>query len=692
MNAETADQSNLVETTDARPDPIPASDDKTLSIELVKSALGNLVNDDQQTKVLTSAIIPGRDDAAKGPVVTQAIALTLPVGNVVPFVKGLAEPLSGPLVGIPAKAAGLDLPDDTSPPSESASLGTGKGHSDLPAGYLEMSDGIYLGAVDDEADPVFLCSPIICKAVFSDFRSRGWGVLLSVRAPSGLWNDLPVLNAALQKSPGSVISDLVDRGLEIGCERKAKDFLIKLLKTWKPQVKLLTVNNMGWIDETHSAFALGRELIGRKDLLPMLPLSGVASALSVRGSIDEWKRDLGSQCRGNPLMILAVSLAFSAPLLSLLGMQGGGLHFRGASSSGKTTLLTLAASVWGERKLITQWRATANGIEAIAASMNDMLLPLDELAEISARDLNSAIYMLGNGTAKARMGKDATLGEQSRWRLAVISSGEISIQEKLREANISSMTGHEVRLIDVEADCRKHGAFDALHEAATAAKFANSISDASAKLHGAVGRKFVETVIQLLRRPNFSLVDYLNAKVDERTQRFLSLLPAPADGATQRVARRFAAIATAGEIATAANLTGWVPGEAVAAASTVFLDWQDRRFGQKLENVEGAIKQLKAFLSANEAHLQDTSADPIAKADAGVPGWKDASHFYLLHDTWVQMFSPEQQAQAAKALRDMEILIVGDNNRLTRKAPRSIPGRPRVYTLRRDRLDEIQLS
>lgn len=89
--------------------------------------------------------------------------------------------------------------------------------------------------------------------------------------------------------------------------------------------------------------------------------------------------------------------------------------------------------------------------------MNDMLLPLDEITEIRPSVLYEAIYMLANGSGKARMNKDITAADQARWRLALISSGEISIEEKLKEGRLDSMAGHEVRLIDIEADGRMNG-------------------------------------------------------------------------------------------------------------------------------------------------------------------------------------------------------------------------------------------
>jgi putative DNA primase/helicase len=253
---------------------------------------------------------------------------------------------------------------------------------------------------------------------------------------------------------------------------------------------------MEWANGNYASFVLGSKVIGRAGILPPAAASGIGAGLSLSGSVDDWKEHIGKTCMGNPLMILAVSLAFSGPLLAPLGLLGGGLHFRGASSSGKTTLLNLSASVWGGRQLISQWRATSNGLEAIAATMNDMLLPLDEIAEITARNLYEAIYMLANGTGKARMTKDVTLADQVRWRLALISSGEISVEEKLKEGRLSSMAGHEVRLIDVEADSRTYGAFDNIHNAENAATFAEQIQQAARRHHGAVGHSFVRRLIE----------------------------------------------------------------------------------------------------------------------------------------------------------------------------------------------------
>jgi putative DNA primase/helicase len=87
-----------------------------------------------------------------------------------------------------------------------------------------------------------------------------------------------------------------------------------------------------------------------------------------------WKASVSARCVGNSRLVLAVATAFAAPLLRLVGAQGGGWHFVGASSSGKTTAIEIAASVLGfpsasgtTRGYVRSWDATKNGLAIMAA-------------------------------------------------------------------------------------------------------------------------------------------------------------------------------------------------------------------------------------------------------------------------------------------------------------------------------------
>ena len=74
-------------------------------------------------------------------------------------------------------------------------------------------------------------------------------------------------------------------------------------------------------------------------------------------------------------------------------MEGGGFSFEGGSSSGKTTALQVAASVWGGPGHVKSWRVTDNALEGVAALHNDGLLILDEVGQVNARVLSEAAYM-----------------------------------------------------------------------------------------------------------------------------------------------------------------------------------------------------------------------------------------------------------------------------------------------------------
>src|SRR6185312_13076603 len=100
------------------------------------------------------------------------------------------------------------------------------------------------------------------------------------------------------------------------------------------------------------------------------------------------------------------------------------------------TLLRVAGSVWGggRRGGFTQsWRATGNGLEAVARAHSGTVLILDELGELDAREAGATAYMLTNGTGKARATKEADSKARAEWRLMLLSAGEITLGDKIAE-------------------------------------------------------------------------------------------------------------------------------------------------------------------------------------------------------------------------------------------------------------------
>jgi len=299
-------------------------------------------------------------------------------------------------------------------------------------------------------------------------------------------------------------------------------------------------------------------------------------------------------------MTFAVSVALAAPLARLVGEDSGGFHLRGASSSGKSTILKVAASVWGNPEQYCRlWRATVNGLEGLAALHNDGLLILDELAQIDPRQAGEAAYLLANGQGKTRANRTGASRNAASWNLLFLSAGELSLTALMAQEGKRTHAGQEIRLADIEADAGAGmGVFETLHDCPNPVSLALELKDAASRYYGAAG-------IEWLR--------YLVAHRDECVQTahehihaFMGgICPDNASGQVSRVARRFALVGAAGEIATDCGITGWHCGDAMQAVETCFAAWLAGFGGTGNREARSLLEQVRAFFEAHGASRFD---------------------------------------------------------------------------------------
>jgi putative DNA primase/helicase len=141
-----------------------------------------------------------------------------------------------------------------------------------------------------------------------------------------------------------------------------------------------------------------------------------------------------------------------------VGSESGGIHFFGATSTGKTSALVVGGSVCGgggKAGFAQTWRTTINGLEATAEAHNDGTLFLDELAQVDPRDAAETAYLLANGQGKARMTRSIAERRKLMWSLLFVSSGELTLAEHASSAGKQVKGGVEVRLINIDADAGK---------------------------------------------------------------------------------------------------------------------------------------------------------------------------------------------------------------------------------------------
>src|SRR5262249_25815422 len=147
-------------------------------------------------------------------------------------------------------------------------------------------------------------------------------------------------------------------------------------------------------------------------------------------------------------------------------------------------------------------------IEGLAEAHCDLPLCLDELSLVSGEDAARVAYQLASGIGRTRALKSGMTAPRLEWRSLVISSGEMSLADKVVEARTSRrhMPGQAVRFIDLAADAGTgFGAFDYAPELAEkpnggtpgdrGAALARVLVDAAQSCFGTAGPAFVEAFI-----------------------------------------------------------------------------------------------------------------------------------------------------------------------------------------------------
>jgi putative DNA primase/helicase len=425
-----------------------------------------------------------------------------------------------------------------------------------------------------------------------------------------------VTDAALQGDPSTLCASLVDGGLRIN--RAQQRAFANYLSGVRVMGRVTIVLRTGWHDVGgQPIFVLPGATIGPRGSETVI-LDGTAHGpYEARGSLKDWQAGVGTLAGGHFLPVLAVSAALAGPLLHLAGQEGGGVHFHGQSSRGKTTLLQAAASVWGRGGspgYVRAWRATANGLEGAAASATDTVLILDEFGQVDGREAGAVLYSLSNGGGKVRAARDGAMREPKSWRVMVLSTGEITVDSKLAEDRARKpRAGQLVRMLDIPAD-RGFGVFDHAGADGDAGKLAKAFKQAALSAYGVAGPEFVERLID-----EHVTGEDVRALVGE----FVSAhVPAGADGQVDRAAHRLGLIAAAGELAISLGVTPWREGEAMAAAAWALEQWISQRGGTEPAEARQAVEQIRRFIEAHGEYR----FEPLDNGDArDVPnraGWR----------------------------------------------------------------------
>jgi putative DNA primase/helicase len=484
-------------------------------------------------------------------------------------------------------------------------------------------DGLWYSPPGDEAGgPRRVCGPLHVSALARDAQDNGAALLLEFDTPFRKGRRWLMPLAMLAGDGAEYRRELLAQGFMVPTDTHRRRWLTDYLQSRQPGELVRIVDRVGWHGR---AYVLPRETLGDDGGERILFQSEAPTdgTFEQRGTLAQWQERIGRLCLANSRLTFAASCAFAGPLLAwAAGTDGGGFHLVGDSSCGKTTALRVAASVWGGREYLQRWRATDNGIEAMAAQHSDGLLCLDELAQLDPKVAGESAYMLANGQGKSRAGRTGAARPRLSWRLLFLSAGEIGLAEHMSEANKRTRAGQELRMIDLPADAgRACGLFEELHGYEGGGALAQHLARACETTFGAVGRAWLEHLTDNTE----GLSRDMRSRIDPIEVQFV---PELAAGQVQRVGRRFALVAAAGEKATEAGMTGWPAGWATDAARRCFNAWIEARPGGiGLTEDAQIMRQVRQWFGLHgEARFTDWSRadDDHAPKTMNRAGWRKA--------------------------------------------------------------------
>lgn len=456
-------------------------------------------------------------------------------------------------------------PKPNTPEPESEPPENDTPHFEVKEWQKGYRNGVYF--VDGDG-ATWICDPLRITAQACDETGHSWGKLLEFSDPAGNKHCWAMPLRLLAGDGNEMRTELLDSGLSIAPGRQAQELLTQYIQSARPKRLARSVERTGWY---RGVFVLPDEQIGgtpgNERILLQTSSTTKVAIYAQAGTLENWKDHVAVLCTGNSRLVFALSVAFAAPLLEITGDENGGFHWRGNSSTGKTTLLRAACTVYGGPDYLCTWHSTTDGLESIAAARNDALLLLDEIGQVDAKEAGAVAYMLTNGHGKQRADRYGLARQRQTWRLLFQSTGENPLTEHMNKAGRRAKTDQETRVADIPANTGEHGAFENLHGHKSGAAFAHTIRRATDSYYGTAVRAFLKVLVTQDRetiRQNIErlITNFLENYVTQEASRQVS-----------RVARRFALVAAGGELATAFGITGWKEETALEAAATCFQAW-----------------------------------------------------------------------------------------------------------------------
>lgn len=276
------------------------------------------------------------------------------------------------------------------------------------------------------------------------------------------------------------IVDLINLGLDVmhSNASKAAEFFRECEKTIEKVTNVhskigFSKNNDQVCYKLYRCIGIDSQYIGNYEIEP-------------KGTKEAYEKMLVEEVYGKCELEFIIIVALSAIILGYIGEDLGFdsiiIHLAGNSSTGKSTCLKLAISLFAKpdakkQSLYNTYNALLNKLGGIKG----VPFALDELSMSSSNNFTKFIYAMANGADKDRLNKFSELKEKETWLTTILSNGEKSLVD-----NSNKNAGIHVRVIEATN-------FSWTKDAENSEKINQTIL----KNYGHIGFEFAEYIMQI---------------------------------------------------------------------------------------------------------------------------------------------------------------------------------------------------
>ncbi|MGK4468261.1 DUF927 domain-containing protein [Mammaliicoccus sciuri] len=154
----------------------------------------------------------------------------------------------------------------------------------------------------------------------------------------------------------------------------------------------------------------------------------LANAFKTKGNLEDYSEMVFKPIKNSPMVMTFVYASLGSILLHDFNVDPFVVDMASKTSTGKTTALRVASSIWGTERLINEWNTTPIDLERKASILNSFPSMYDDTRKAKPYLLSDVVYQFSGGKSKGR-GNVQSVDVVKTWNNILLSTGETSIVE-----------------------------------------------------------------------------------------------------------------------------------------------------------------------------------------------------------------------------------------------------------------------